>query len=191
MIFIENLRGGAGPATGRRPSSRTAISPSRFRTPPDALTCILGEVWARIRARSCAVAPTVLKWPSGCRTKPKPVEVFTKSAPTRSQISHRRILIASAERKSVSKITLSNAPWLWASTTDLAQFVLHVCPVAAKRLADIDHHVDFRGAVAAGLRGFAALDFGAIAAVRKTDYRTDGHSAAATGRPPPTSPRRA
>ena len=39
------------------PRSRTLMSPSRSRTPPAALTCTFGEQFARMRARSCSVAP--------------------------------------------------------------------------------------------------------------------------------------
>lgn len=39
------------------PRSRTLMRPSRSRTPPAAFTCTLGETLARMRARSCSVAP--------------------------------------------------------------------------------------------------------------------------------------
>ena len=50
---------------------------------------------------------------------------------------------------------------------------LHVVPVTAERLAQIDHHVDLHRAILAGQLGLVALGFRQAVAVRKADHRSD------------------
>ena len=67
------------------PSSRTLSSMSRSRTPPAAFTWTDAGECLRMSARSSSVAPLV----------PKPVDVFTQSAPSSPQICQSRIFCSS------------------------------------------------------------------------------------------------
>jgi len=47
--------------------------------------------------------------------------------------------------------------------------LVHVIPIAAERLANIDDHVNLHRAILASQLGFIALGFGSVAPVRKTN----------------------
>ena len=77
------------------PAATMACICSRSRTPPDALTPMSSPTTRRISATSAAVAPP----------GPKPVEVFTKSAPA-AFASVQAVTFSSSVRSAVSMMTL-------------------------------------------------------------------------------------
>ncbi len=81
------------------PAATIAFICSRSRTPPDALTPISSPTTRRINATSAAVAPP----------GPKPVDVFTKSAPAAFD-SVQAVIFSSSVSSAVSMITLLPAP---------------------------------------------------------------------------------
>jgi hypothetical protein len=81
------------------PASIIACADFRSRTPPAAFTPISGPTTRRISATSAAVAPP----------GPKPVEVFTKSAPAAFAITH-ALTFSSSVRSAASMITFETAP---------------------------------------------------------------------------------
>ncbi len=81
------------------PAWSMALAPSRSRTPPAAFTPMPGPTTRRMRATSAAVAPP----------GPKPVEVFTKSAPAARE-STQAFTFSSSVSRAVSMMTLTRAP---------------------------------------------------------------------------------
>ena len=53
---------------------------------------------------------------------------------------------------------------------------MHVAPVLAQHLADVDDHVQLAGAIGQRLLRLGDLDRGLVAAVREADGRAHGHS---------------
>src|SRR5206468_4937780 len=62
--------------------------------------------------------------------------------------------------------------------TDGPDVTLDVVPVAAQRLADVDHHVDLERAILAGQFGFVAFGLRGAVAVGKADNTAHAHAAA-------------
>ena len=95
------------------PSATIASRVSMSRTPPEAFTCIVSGIVARMSRTSGNVAPPPAK----------PVEVLTKSAPASSLARQAASFCASSSR-AVSKMTFTRTPAAWPVSTTAAMSCL-------------------------------------------------------------------
>ena len=132
------------------PAAAMVFKSSRVRTPPEAFTPIAGPTVRRISATSSAVAPP----------GPKPVEVFTKSAP------------ASFANRDAATFCCAVCRRVLHDGVDIGA---HPCVIPAAQRSYMQHHVDFLCSVANGRGGFGNLDFRGTRAQRKADDRAHLH----------------
>ena len=146
------------------PSAMTSSSASSVRTPPAALTSMVGEVFARISRRSSWVAPPGAK----------PVEVLTKSAPAVSrQVTGADLLVVG--QVGVLEDDLDDGAALVGDVDDGLDVGLDVRVAARLEGSDLDDHVELRRAVGERLPRFEHLRLGPMVPVRETDHGPDRH----------------
>ena len=121
----------------------------------------------RISATSAAVAPP----------EANPVEVFDEISPSRlRQRAGGDLLVIGEQRRFDDDLAVDAA--LTARFDDGFDIALHGAQIAGLQRADIDHHVDFGGAVEDRPPGFEVLDVGGRRPERKPDDGTDADAAA-------------
>ncbi len=144
------------------PAATIAFRPSRSRTPPAALTPISAPTTRRIKATSAAVAPP----------GPKPVDVFTKSAPAALASVH-AVTFSSSVRSAASMMTLLRAPASRHGAATASMSRSDQPQIARLERADVDHHVDLARAVEDRSPRLVVLGVRRRGAQRKTHHRAD------------------
>jgi len=65
---------------------------------------------------------------------------------------------------------------LQCSIHDLGNLIFYIFPISANYFADVDHHVNFRGPIPAGLNCFNHLDISGVASMRKSNHRANANA---------------
>ena len=148
------------------PRARTSSRASRVRMPPAAFTCTLGGEWRRI---SCEVGEGgSAGGVAGGGLDPVHADVAADFA---------QADLGGVVEVGVLEDHLDLRAGGVRGCGEDANFALDVVPVAAARLADVDDHVEFGGAVVERLLDFGELDRGGVAAVGKADGGAGLHRA--------------